>query len=91
MSAVGYGMVVDTRTCVACAACVIACKTENDVAEGFSRDWIFTGSRIFASWILYAGRSQGSQQPGCAASSSTKVSFRVQIFGSAPGSRFATW
>ena len=37
-----YAMVVDTRTCVGCAACVIACKTENDVAEGFSRDWIFT-------------------------------------------------
>jgi Fe-S-cluster-containing dehydrogenase component len=44
MSAVSYGMVVDTRTCVACAACVIACKTENDVAEGFSRDWIFTAT-----------------------------------------------
>jgi len=44
MSAVSYGMVVDTRTCVACAACVIACKTENNVAEGFSRDWIFTAT-----------------------------------------------
>ena len=34
MSAVRYGMVIDTRTCVGCAACVIACKTENDVADG---------------------------------------------------------
>lgn len=42
MSAPTYGMAVDTRTCVGCAACVIACKTENDVAEGFTRDWIFT-------------------------------------------------
>lgn len=35
-------MVVDTTTCVGCAACVIACKTENAVADGYSRDWIFT-------------------------------------------------
>jgi len=37
-----YAMVIDTRTCVGCAACVIACKTENGVAEGHSRDWIYT-------------------------------------------------
>ncbi|MFA7329989.1 MAG: 4Fe-4S dicluster domain-containing protein [Candidatus Delongbacteria bacterium] len=35
-------MAVDTRTCVGCAACVIGCKTENDVAEGYVRDWIVT-------------------------------------------------
>ena len=40
MSAVRYAMAIDTRTCVGCTACVSACKTENDVAVGFSRDWI---------------------------------------------------
>lgn len=40
MSAVRYGMALDTRTCVGCTACVTSCKNENDVAEGFSRDWI---------------------------------------------------
>lgn len=39
-----YGMVIDTRTCVGCAACVIACKTENGVAQGYSRDWITTAT-----------------------------------------------
>jgi Fe-S-cluster-containing dehydrogenase component len=35
-------MAVDTRTCVGCAACVVACATEHDVAEGFTRTWIVT-------------------------------------------------
>jgi len=40
VSAKRYAMAVDTRTCVGCAACVIACKTENNVARGHARDWI---------------------------------------------------
>lgn len=33
-------MVIDTKTCVGCGACVVACKTENRVPEGVHRDWI---------------------------------------------------
>ena len=35
-----YGMVIDTRRCVGCMDCVVACKTENQVPEGLNRDWI---------------------------------------------------
>ncbi len=35
-----FGMVIDTRRCVGCMDCVVACKTENQVPEGFNRDWI---------------------------------------------------
>lgn len=35
-----YGMVIDTTTCVGCMDCVVACKTENRVPEGYNRDWI---------------------------------------------------
>ncbi len=35
-----YGMVIDTRKCVGCMDCVVACKTENQVPEGVSRDWV---------------------------------------------------
>lgn len=42
MSEKRYAMAVDTRTCVGCTACVLACKTENDVPRSFARDWITT-------------------------------------------------
>ena len=35
-----YAMVIDTRKCVGCMDCVVACKTENQVPQGFDRDWI---------------------------------------------------
>lgn len=37
-----FGMVIDTAKCVGCMDCVVACKTENSVPEGFNRDWITT-------------------------------------------------
>ncbi len=37
-----YAMAVDTRRCVGCNACVIACKTENALPNGGFRDWITT-------------------------------------------------
>jgi Fe-S-cluster-containing dehydrogenase component len=35
-----FVMVIDTKKCVGCMDCVVACKTENNVPEGFNRDWI---------------------------------------------------
>ena len=35
-----YAMVIDTKRCVGCADCVVACKTENNVPDGYCRDWI---------------------------------------------------
>jgi Fe-S-cluster-containing dehydrogenase component len=35
-----YGMAIDTRKCVGCMDCVVACKTENRVPDHLYRDWI---------------------------------------------------
>jgi Fe-S-cluster-containing dehydrogenase component len=40
-----YGMVMDTRKCVGCNACVLACKSENGTPDGFTRDWIVSETR----------------------------------------------
>ena len=35
-----YAMAIDTRKCVGCSDCVVACQTENNVPIGYCRDWI---------------------------------------------------
>lgn len=35
-----FGMMIDTKKCVGCMDCVVACKTENGVPEGYNKDWI---------------------------------------------------
>ena len=35
-----YAMVLDINRCVDCKACIIACKAEWGVPEGYSRDWV---------------------------------------------------
>jgi Fe-S-cluster-containing dehydrogenase component len=35
-----YVMVIDTKKCVGCSDCVVACQTENNVPIGYCRDWI---------------------------------------------------
>lgn len=38
-------MVIDTKRCVGCEACVVACKTENRVPDGAYRDWVTQETR----------------------------------------------
>ncbi len=40
-----YAMVIDTKTCIGCGDCVVACKTENKVPEGLNRDWVVEATR----------------------------------------------
>ena len=40
-----YAMTMDTRRCVGCNACVLACQAENALPENGFRDWIVTETR----------------------------------------------
>ena len=35
-----YAMVIDTKTCIGCTDCVVACRMENNVPEGLNFDWV---------------------------------------------------
>ncbi len=37
---VHYGMVIDTRRCIGCHACSVACKSEFNVPLGYTRSWV---------------------------------------------------
>jgi tetrathionate reductase subunit B len=38
--AVQYGMLIDTRRCIGCHSCTVACKAEYDVPLGSNRSWV---------------------------------------------------
>jgi Fe-S-cluster-containing dehydrogenase component len=53
-----WAMVMDTRRCVACHACVIACKNENALPPGGFRDWIVTEVRGVFPTLSAENRSE---------------------------------
>ena len=74
---VRYVMVIDTAKCVGCAACVFACKQENNVPEGYARDWI--EQEVWGSFpnLAMENRSQRCQHcsnPPCVACCPTGAS-----------------
>ena len=57
-----YAMTMDTRVCVACKACVFACKNENDVPDGHCRDWLVEEVRGEFPSLTAENRSQRCNQ-----------------------------
>lgn len=57
-----YGMVVDTKLCVACKACVLACKSENEVPDGYCRDWLVEEVRGVFPNLAAENRSERCNQ-----------------------------
>ncbi len=63
-----YAMAVDTVRCVGCNACVISCKTENDLPSGGFRDWIVQevrGSFPNLSMEIRSERCNHCSEPTC--------------------------
>ncbi len=72
-----YAMTHDTRKCVGCHACVIACKTENALPEGGFRDWITTeteGTFPNLSMEIRSERCNHCAAPSCVTACPTGAS-----------------
>ena len=75
-----YGMSVDLTSCVACGACVVACKNENNVplGDGFERDWIVEiveGTYPNLKAELYSNRCQHCVNAPCVSACPTQASY----------------
>lgn len=72
-----YVMTMDTRRCVGCNACVLACKAENNLPEEGFRDWIVTetrGSFPDLSMEIHSERCNHCENPPCVGSCPTGAS-----------------
>jgi Fe-S-cluster-containing dehydrogenase component len=77
------GMVIDTRTCVGCMDCVVACKTENEVPDGYCRDWInmrVEGAMPDLRMTITSERCNHCDHPPCVSCCPTGAS-HVHSFG----------
>lgn len=73
-----YAMVIDTKRCVGCADCVVACQTENNVPEGFCRDWIVQdvrGEFPNLQMEIRSERCNHCENPPCVRSCPTGASY----------------
>ncbi|MCP4756825.1 MAG: 4Fe-4S dicluster domain-containing protein [Proteobacteria bacterium] len=73
-----YGMTIDLTTCVACDACVLACKMENDVPDGYARDWteqILTETPDGLNLELFSNRCHHCKSAPCVAACPTGASY----------------
>lgn len=73
-----YVMTMDTAKCVGCHACVLACKAENNVPEGYTRDWIVevvTGTYPALSAEIRSERCHHCSDPPCVTVCPTGASF----------------
>ena len=78
-----FGMVIDTRQCVGCQDCVVACQAENDVPQGYCRDWITTevrGTFPALTMEIRTERCNHCDNPPCVSCCPTGAS-HVEEFG----------
>jgi Fe-S-cluster-containing dehydrogenase component len=63
-----YAMAIDTRQCIGCQDCVVACNIENSVPAGARRTWVtstVTGSFPKLSLLIESQRCNQCDSPPC--------------------------
>jgi tetrathionate reductase subunit B len=73
-----YVMVIDPRNCLGCEACVVACKAENGIPVGESRNWVTLkeqGRYPAVSVQIEPGQCMQCENPPCVRVCPTGASF----------------
>ena len=73
-----YAMTMDSRKCVGCSACVLACRAENAVPPGYTRDWVvkeIRGEFPVLSQVIRSERCNHCVDAACVAVCPTGASF----------------
>lgn len=76
-----YAMAVDTRRCVGCNACVLACKAENNLDPGAFRSWITsvtTGKYPDLAMEIRSERCNHCGEAACVSNCPTGASYYAQ-------------
>lgn len=74
-----YALVIDSRKCINCKACVVACKAENNVPIGNFRNWIDGHTRgTYPRLLAYfePEQCQHCDSPSCVRVCPTGASFK---------------
>jgi|SRR5581483_11710675 len=74
-----YAIVIDSRKCIACRACSVACRAENNVPLAHSRNWL--NEELRGSYPRLMAMSQPEQchhcdEPACVRVCPTGASYR---------------
>jgi len=76
-----YAMVVDSKKCINCKACVVACRAENAVPLAYSRPWITEDARGVWPKLMVAFSPEQCHQcahPACVRVCPTGASYQRQ-------------
>lgn len=70
-------MVINTKVCLDCKACMMACKVENQVPKGFWRNWVHhNGNGIGMRTQYQPGQCMQCEEPSCVAACPVGATWR---------------
>ncbi len=72
-----YAIAIDSLKCIDCKACLIACKVENNLSEGYWRNWIKvdnTGAGRFTQF--QPGQCMQCDDPSCVAACPVQATYK---------------
>lgn len=83
-------MVIDSSTCIDCKACMVACKVENQVPEGYWRNWVKSSEPRYADvdWMdsvrpahFQPGGCMHCSNPTCVSACPTGATYKDESDG----------